>query len=102
MIPQTRTLERTDLTMVEDLDWEFDPSCELNYHPDGIYGHDGGPAWALIQVLCRGCGFNRYAYVCKGRWDFMHTEDNASPVVCGCGQQGSIHEFWRFVALVRP
>lgn len=96
----TQPLERTDLSIIEDLDWPHEPACDLRGHPAGRWGHDGGPAWALIQVSCPACPDSYYAYVCKGRWDFMQREGEA---YCpDCGAEGPLTDFWRFVALVRP
>lgn len=96
----TAPLERTDLSIIEELDWNHEPACDLKAHPTGRYGHDGGPAWALIQVTCPGCSDAFYAYTCKGRWDYMQSLGSA---YCDkCGHEGPLADFWRFIALVRP
>ena len=91
-------MERTDLTIIEDLDWDHAPACEGKLHPQGTHGHDGGPAWALIHIACPTCAKAKYMYLCKGRWDAYFPSGRLECL--DCDYAGPASDFWRFVALV--
>ena len=85
--------QRLDLELVEALD--FDPPCEKKGHGD--FHH--GPAWALIDNACPGCGDRRQDFVCRELWDIC----GMGVLLCpSCGYACRRVEGWRVIALVRP
>ena len=92
----TQPLERTDLELIEALDWDYAPQCEHSCHGTPRF-HDGGPAYALARgtTECPTCGtcYGPIIYSCR-KWT------KTEIFLCGCGAKvpGRVH----ILALVTP
>lgn len=95
----TVPLERTDLEIIEALDFEHTPACGLEGHTKGATPH-GGPAHVLVEIHCLSCNEGRRTdYICKPWWDFVTT--TKLPGRCShCGVPGTCRDFYTFIAWV--
>jgi hypothetical protein len=59
-------------SLAVDVDLNLEPQCEGRSHPEGIWGHDGGPAKYNVVFYCP-CG--RFSILaCAGRVAFYRTK----------------------------
>lgn len=61
---------RSDVELIEHLDWEHTPQCEHRQHGTMKRDHDNGPAYVLVQAACE-CGRSRRLYICQRFWSII-------------------------------
>lgn len=88
---------RTDLEVIEALDFEHTPGCEHSRHSRGVFGHSG-PAWALVRVSRACCtGESTSIYLCKGAWVVAFE----TGLTCSlCGMTSPRDNIWTILAYV--
>ena len=78
---------RSDVELIEHLDWEHTPQCEHSQHREDRPTHEGD-AYVLVRYS-HDCGFVRDLYICRPFW--AHIIEGGRFWCSGCMEDVSAH-----------